>query len=828
MDILNSLFGVLSTVSPWVTATGIVILALLLGYFGISFWGWVIAAGIVLFGLGAGNTAWWILGAVILLFGFTPLRRLLFTTPLVKLVQRMKLLPAISETERTAIEAGNTWIDGELFSGKPDLKYMMNEAYPDLSPKEKEFLDGPTEELCRMTDDWEVFRRKDLPPEVWDFIKQEGFWGLIIPEEYGGHGFSPSANSAIVAKLISRCGPLGTTVMVPNSLGPAELLLHYGTQEQKDYYLPRLARGEEIPCFALTEPGAGSDAGAIRSHGEVFKGDDGKLYLRLNWKKRYITLGAIATVLGLAFKLYDPENLLGKGTHPGITCALIPTSTPGVVQGRRHDPLGVPFYNSPLEGHDVIVPIDAIIGGAEQAGNGWRMLMESLAVGRGISLPASATGGVKTVARGVGAYAAVRKQFGLSIGKFEGIEEPLARIGGYAYILEAARRFTCGGLDGGEKPAVITAIAKYNFTELLRKAVNDGMDIMGGAAISRGPRNLLAHGYFSVPVNITVEGANILTRTLMIFGQGAIRSHPYAYREIKALMEGNVAAFDLAFWKHIRHVVRNFSRTVVLSVSRGWLANSPVGGAASRYHRKIAWGSASFALLADIVMGIYGGNLKRKEKLTGRFADIFSWLYLGVSVLRRFEAEGRRKEDLPLLHWSMQFALWNIQQAFDGIFANMGWLFRGPVALWSRLNPISRGPSDELGSRVAQILQTPGEQRDRLTGGIYIPKEKTEALGRIEHAFLLVKQAEPVVRKIGKAVKSGKLQKDRPERLVKQALEAGVISREEAQLLKDAEAAREDAIQVDSYTLEEYMNFGHAPGHGKGQSHREKAVTVGQ
>ena len=804
MSFLSSLPGILAAY-PLLSTLGLLLIVAVLGFSGASFWAWVVVAALALGGFGAPLWGWVVLGAMVLLFGVKPLRRLLLSGPIVRTVKAMKLLPAISETEQVAIEAGNIWVDGELFSGKPDFKRILKEPYPDLSPEEQAFLDGPVEAICRVTDDWEVFRNRELPKAAWDLIKKERFFGLIIPKQYGGHEFTPSANSAIVVKLMTRCGPLGTTVMVPNSLGPAELLMHYGTQAQKDYYLPRLASAEEIPCFALTEPGAGSDAGAMTSSGVVFRGSDGELYIRLNWKKRYITLAAIATVLGLAFKLRDPENLLGKGENPGITCALIPTHTEGVVLGKRHDPLGLPFYNCPTEGHDVVVPVSAIIGGPAQAGNGWRMLMESLAVGRGISLPASSAGGIKYAARVVGAYAAVRKQFGLNIGKFEGIEEPLARVGGYAYIFEAARRFTCGGLDSGEKPPVITAIAKYSFTEHLRKAINDAMDVLGGAGISRGPRNLIAHGYFGVPINITVEGANILTRTLMIFGQGAIRCHPYSYQEIQALMNNDVKGFDAAFWPHIGHVVRNLFRSVLLSVSRGRLAAAPVGGATAKYYRRLSWASASFAFLADFAMGRFGGNLKRKEKITGRFADIFIWLYLGSATLRRFEAEGRQKADLPLVHWSMQYALAQIQTAFNELYQNLGFPFRGPVLWWSRLNTLSSMPSDETGGRVAQILQQPGAERDALTRGVYVPEDVNEALGRLENAFRLVKASEPVLKKVYKALRAGKISKDRIDRMVGKALELDIITREEAELLQQAELAREDAIQVDSFTQEDYM-----------------------
>ncbi|MEX2436003.1 MAG: acyl-CoA dehydrogenase, partial [Balneolaceae bacterium] len=562
----------LTELPGWVAGAGIVIVALILGYTGAALWLWAAAGLIALAGFGAPVwlTAVYIVLAIV--FNVKPLRRTLLSGPMMKLLDALKILPAISETEQTAIDAGTVWIEGELFSGKPDFKRMNSETYPEFTEKERAFLDGPVEELCSMVSDWEVFQRKGFDDKTWDYLKEKRFFGLIIPEKYGGYGFSANAHSAIVAKLASRCGPLATTVMVPNSLGPAELLMHYGTEEQKNHYLPRLATGEEIPCFALTEPNAGSDAGAMQSHGEVFKDDDGNLKLKLNWDKRYITLAAISTVIGLAFKLYDPKNLLGKGKDLGITAALIPSDTDGVELGMRHDPLGVPFYNCPTKGKDVIVSVDAIIGGVEGAGNGWRMLMESLAVGRGISLPAQSIGGARTATRAIGAYALIRKQFGLNIGKFEGIEEPMARIGGYTYLMDAARGYICGALDKGAKPAVVTAIAKYNFTELGREVINDAMDIVGGAGISRGPRNMFAHSYIATPIAITVEGANILTRTLMIFGQGAIRSHPYALKEINALMNKDVKGFDNAFWKHIGHVVQNSIRSLLLSFTRGRLS----------------------------------------------------------------------------------------------------------------------------------------------------------------------------------------------------------------------------------------------------------------
>ena len=495
-----------------------------LGFVGakLSVWTIFIATGLILLGI---NPVVLVLVLVpLILFNIKPVRRALVTKTLVNILKKLNILPEISETERVALEAGSTWVDKEIFSGKPDFKAIAREPYKKISGEALDFINGPCEEVCKMVDDWDVYKKGDLPKEVWDYLKKEKFFGMIISKEYGGLGFSAIANSEVVAKLSSRSAPLAITVMVPNSLGPAELLSHYGTKEQKEHYLPRLADGREIPCFALTEPGAGSDAGGMTSNGVVFKDSDGSIKIRLNWEKRYITLAAVATVLGLAVKLKDPDNLLGKGKFPGITCVLVPADSKGVILGQRHNPMGVPFYNCPTRGEDVVVGIDQIIGGAEYAGRGWQMLMECLAVGRSISLPAQSTGGTKLVARVAGAYSAIRKQFGLEIGKFEGIEEPLARIGGFSYLLEASRIFTVGAVDSGIKPSVVSAIAKYNSTELFRTAINDGMDILGGAAISRGPRNILANGYIAAPIGITVEGANILTRSMIIFGQSGSRA----------------------------------------------------------------------------------------------------------------------------------------------------------------------------------------------------------------------------------------------------------------------------------------------------------------
>ena len=795
---------------------GVLAVLFLLGFTGAPLWLWAVAGAAGLYGAGAPLWVWIPYGALVVLFNLPPLRRLV-SAGVMNLMEALQFLPQISETEQTAIDAGTVWMDAELFSGKPDFETSLDQLYPELSDREKEFLEGPVEELCAMVDDWDVHQRGDLPEEAWDYMKEKGFFGLIIPEEYGGLGFSAEGRSAVVQKLGTRSLPLSITVMVPNSLGPGELLLHYGTDEQKDHYLPRLAEGEDIPAFALTEPNAGSDAGAMTSHGEVFKNEDGELMVRLNWEKRYISLAAIAGVLGLAFKLEDPNNYLGKGEDLGITCALVPTDTPGVKLGRRHDPLGIAFYNCPTEGEDVELPIDAIIGGKEGAGRGWAMLMDALSAGRGIMLPAQATGGLKFFTRVAGGHAAIREQFGLSIGKFEGIEEPLARIAGFTYILEAARKYTNGAVDSGEKPSVVSAIAKYNFTEMQRDAINDAMDILAGNAISRGPKNLLANAYIGTPISITVEGANILTRTMMIFGQGAIRCHPYALTEIEALMEKDVKKFDGAFWSHIGHVVRNGFRAFGLSLTRGLLAGSPVSGPTAKYYRKLSWASASFAFFADLAMGSLGGALKRKEKITGRFADVLSWMYLGTAVLARYEKEGRPEEQKPFVDWAMHYAFAQIQEAFDGLFANMKvpgltWLFRGVIRPWSRFNAIGSMPSDALGGEIAQAIQEMGGARDWLTDGIYIPEDKDEPMGQMEWAFRLSREAYHVGQTIKDAVRSGDLPKKRPHLLLDEAREKGIITEEEYEIVHRAEEAKRQYIEVDDFTLEEYRENRDMPG----------------
>lgn len=781
-----------------------------LGYFGAPFLLWTIAAGVFLVGFDAPEWLMVLFLAAAVIGNIPPLRALLVSSGVLKVMKALQLIPKISETERTALEAGVVWVDADLFSGKPNFKKILQEPYPELSDKEKDVVGKKVDELCAIVDDWKFWETRELPKAAWDFIKKEKLFGMIIPEEHGGLGFSALAHSEVVSKVSTRSVPLGVLVMVPNSLGPAELLLHYGTEAQKKKYLPRLASGEEVPCFALTEPGAGSDAGSIQSSGTVFKGTDGKLYAKINWNKRWITLASVSTLLGVAFRLNDPDNLLGKGSDVGITCALIPSNTPGVVIGRRHDPLGVPFHNCPTQGQDVVISIeDAVVGGIDGCGRGWTMLMDCLAAGRGISLPSQAAGGGKMVTRVVSAHVTNRKQFGVSIGKLEGVEEPVARIVGLTYMMEACRKFTAGAIDKGIKPPVVTAIAKYFNSEVMRKVMNDAMDVLGGAGISRGPRNTVAHGYIAAPIAITVEGANIMTRTLIIFGQGALRAHPFAYSEVAALEKNDLRGFDKAFWGHIGHIVTNLFRSVVLSATRGYFVVTP-GGPLRRYYQKLTWASASFAIMADIAMGSLGGKLKMKGKVTGRYADILGWMYLATAVLRRFEHEGK-KEDLPVAEYALNHALQEIQKAFEGIFANLpvpglGLLLRGPISWWARMNTFSTGIGDELSHQVSELIQQDSEQRNRLTEGIYLPKGENEAVTRLDVAFKAVKQAEEIERKVRKAVRAKTLPKIKGDKIYDEAVAKNVITQQEYDQIKKAAALRWDAIQVDDFTESEYVN----------------------
>ena len=746
------------------------------------------------------------LSTVILIgFAIRPLRRLLISDRIFHLVRR--LMPSMSATEREALEAGTVWWDGEIFSGRPRWRRLLKLPAPSLSEAEQAFLDGPVEELCRMLDDWDICdRHRDLPQPVWDFLREHRFFSMIIPESYGGLEFSAQGNSAVVMKLASRNQTAAVTVMVPNSLGPGELLLHYGTDEQRDYYLPRLASGEEIPCFALTGPYAGSDAASLSDTGIVCRGEfEGRevLGLRLNWNKRYITLAPVATLIGVAFRAKDPDGLLGDVEDLGITCALIPADTPGVEIGNRHMPVGAVFMNGPTRGNDVFIPMDWIIGGQERIGQGWRMLMQSLAAGRSISLPALGTAGGKMCAMLTGAYARIRKQFDLPIGFFEGIEEPLARIGGRTYRMDAARRMTLVAQDEGEKPAVLSAILKYQLTEGSRQCVNDAMDVHGGKGIIEGPNNYLAHGYKSVPISITVEGANILTRSLIIFGQGAIRAHPWLLKEMQAasgeLGAGSRAAFDRALFSHAGHLISNMVRSFMLGISGGWATRAPVMGPTARWYRQLTRMSAAFAFISDGVLLTLGGKFKFREKLSGRLADALIHLYLGSAVLKRFEDDGRPEDDLPLLQWAMQDSLFRIQEALEGVLDNFPVPILGTLIRWT-VFPFGRPyrlPHDRVGRQVARLLLSENDSRDRLTSGVFVSDED-DASGRVHAAFHLVLAASDAEQAIRNALKQTVTPENYPG-LVKRAVEAGVITEEQATAVRLAQEAAARVIAVDEF-----------------------------
>jgi acyl-CoA dehydrogenase len=801
----------------------VVVIAVILGlaFFRASIWGWLLGMVALVVPIVALDSRlsdqalqaiYITLALIVALFGIPAIRRLLVSGPILGIFR--KILPQVSQTEQEALDAGTVGWDGELFSGNPHWKQLLALPKTGLSDEEQAFLDNEVEQLCAMLDDWDItHKRQDLPPEVWQFIKDKGFFGMIIPKEYGGLEFSAQAQSAVVAKVSSRSGTAAVTVMVPNSLGPAELLLHYGTQEQKDKYLRGLASGREVPCFALTGPFAGSDAGAIPDYGIVgygdFNGHKNVLGVRVTWEKRYITLAPVATLLGLAFKLYDPDNLLGAEVSRGITLALIPTNTPGVNVGRRHFPLNSAFLNGPTTGKDVFIPMDYIIGGTMRIGQGWRMLMDCLAAGRSISLPASATGGAKLAARSSGAYGRVRKQFHVPVGKFEGVEEAIARIGGHLYVMDAARSMTAQAVDMGGKPSVISAIVKYHCTERGRMVINDAMDVHGGKGICMGPDNYLGRMYQQTPIGITVEGANILTRSLIIFGQGAVRSHPYVLKEIHAAHDQDgkraVREFDAAFFGHISFTLSNAVRALLYGLTGGRIIGVPTEAPTKAYYQALTRYSAAFAFAADVAMLVLGGSLKRKEKLSARLGDVLSQMYLCSAVLKRFEDDGRLKEDLPLLHWGMQDGLYRIQQAFDGVLQNFpnrpaAWLLRAmifPLGQWRR------PPSDETGHQVAALLLAPGPVRDRLTAGMFISRDENDAIGALEAALASTLACEPLQAELEKARKEGRLKSRDELQLIAEARDQGLINAEQALQLERDYALRRKVIMVDDFAPEQ-------------------------
>ncbi|HEX8874657.1 MAG TPA: acyl-CoA dehydrogenase [Nitrosospira sp.] len=756
-----------------------------------------------------------ILGVVFLV---PPVRRAVVSNRLLKIFRR--ILPQVSQTEQEALDAGTVWWEGDLFSGRPNWNKLLAYPTPKLTAEEKAFLAGPVEQLCAMLDEWHITRElHDLPPHVWQFIKDNGFFGMIIPKQYGGHGFSALAHSEVVMKIGSRSGTAAVSVMVPNSLGPAELLLQYGTQEQKNHYLPRLAKGLEVPCFALTGPEAGSDAGSIPDSGVVcygeFNGDPQVLGMRITWEKRYITLGPVATLLGLAFRLHDPDGLLGSKEDLGITLALIPTDTPGINIGRRHFPLDAAFQNGPNSGKDVFIPMDWVIGGREGVGCGWRMLMNCLAAGRSISLPATSTGGAKLAARTSGAYGRVRVQFKTPIGRFEGVEEALARIGGNTYMMDAARVMTAGAVDLGEKPSVISAIVKYHLTERGRQAINDAMDVHGGKGICMGPSNYLGRNYQHIPVSITVEGANILTRNMIIFGQGAIRCHPYVLKEIRAANDGNSVwasvSFDQALMGHVVFTAGNCMRSLLHGLTGASLAGAPgsAGPETQRYYSQLTRFSAAFAFLADVSMLVLGGALKRRERLSARLGDILSMLYLCSAALKRFNDDGRPMADAPLLHWSMQDALFRMQEAFDGLLDNFPVRAAVKGLLRFLIFPLGKPfspPTDAIGHQVASLMLTPGEARDRLTAGIYMPASPDEPLNVLEQALQCAVIGEAVEVKLRAAVKTGQISAQAEDR-IGEALKQRVITSGELELMGKMKSLRRRVIMVDDFP----PDFGSVP-----------------
>lgn len=756
-----------------------------------------------------------IIVAIVLLVLVVPLRRTFLSRPLFAGYKRM--LPQMSDTEREALEAGTVWWEGELFRGNPDWNKLHAYPQPKLTEEERAFFENEVEVACSLVDDWKVSNELyDLPAEAWTYIKSKGFLGMIIPKKYGGLEFSAYAHSQVITRLSTRSSALAVSVMVPNSLGPAELLLHYGTEAQKDHFLPRLARGEEVPAFALTSPWAGSDAAAIPDHGIVCKGMwQGRevLGMRVTWDKRYITLAPVCTLLGLAFRLYDPEGLLGSKREIGITCALVPHDHPGVEIGRRHFPLNAVFMNGPTRGHDVFMPLDFIIGGREMAGQGWRMLMECLAAGRSISLPSSNTGMAMLTARTVGAYARVRSQFKMAVGKFEGVEEALTRIGAYTYMMDAVRTMTAGAVDLGEKPSVVSAIAKYHVTERARQVVNDGMDVLGGKGICLGPDNFLGRAYQQIPIGITVEGANILTRSLILFGQGAIRCHPYVLKEMHAAQNADGVAglrdFDAALFAHVGYTVRNGLRALWhgLTGSRFVSVPSHVTPEARRYYQQLTRFSAAFAFLADISMLVLGGGLKRREKLSARLGDILSQMYLISATLKRYQAEGCQSADAPLLHWSVWDAMYKAQLAFDGVIANYPSRIVGAL-LHRAIFPYGHPyvvPSDEVGHQVAKLLISPSATRDRLTACCHLPTSADEAVGALEQALEATLVAESVDAKIREAEKKGLLDGNPLANVRDMALaahQAGLITGEEFTLLKHRNQLRDKVIRVDDFPFD--------------------------
>lgn len=769
------------------------------GFFSFPLYSYFIAVGlysVIFFDVGA---LFWTIFALLAVVLLLPSFRIkLISSKLVNFINKNGLLPKISQTEQAALQAGTNWVEADFFKAEVNFKAINAQKVTTLTQEEQSFLDNEVNELCNMTSDWEIFQNRDLSPEVWQFIKEKKFFGMIIPKEYEGLGFSATAHSKVIEKLVSRSQVLAITIMVPNSLGPAELILKHGTLNQKEKYLKDLANGKLVPCFGLTEPNAGSDATSITSNGVIFKDANDELKIRLNFEKRYITLGNVATLIGLAFVLKDPEHLLGDKEDLGITFAVFDSKLEGIDNSKRHDPLGIPFVNSPLYGKDVIIDMENIIGETSGIGKGWQMLVESLSIGRGISLPSVSLGGSKLALNVVASYSQLREQFGLSINHFEGVEEKIAKIAAFTYMLNASRNYTLDAIDDGVKPGVINSIMKYHATEKFRTVINDSMDVLGGSAIIRGENNLLAHAYFALPISITVEGANILTRNLMQFGQGLIKSHPYIYKQIEALNSNNVEAFDKVFFSHVGLVYSAFCKSLAYYLTRGQISCQK--GNFQRYKQKLSWVSAEFTLLTNIALGILGPSLKKRENISARFGDILSNCYLITATLREFEINPNEKDEL-LVDYICNYCFNEIQIAREEIITNIGYL--GYLLPIVKVNPFSIKAKDKLNEKIVKNLSNQ-DYLQGLTSTLFISKDETDRLAKLQLAVKLNKECENSFKILKDAIKNGTIKKDNPQNMTKELLEKNLLTKEEIEKMLEAHTLKQEVISVDSFDAKEY------------------------
>lgn len=769
------------------------------GFFSFPLYSYFIAVGlysVIFFDVGA---LFWTIFALLAVVLLLPSFRIkLISSKLVNFINKNGLLPKISQTEQAALQAGTNWVEADFFKAEVNFKAINAQKVTTLTQEEQSFLDNEVNELCNMTSDWEIFQNRDLSPEVWQFIKEKKFFGMIIPKEYEGLGFSATAHSKVIEKLVSRSQVLAITIMVPNSLGPAELILKHGTLNQKEKYLKDLANGKLVPCFGLTEPNAGSDATSITSNGVIFKDANDELKIRLNFEKRYITLGNVATLIGLAFVLKDPEHLLGDKEDLGITFAVFDSKLEGINNSKRHDPLGIPFVNSPLYGKDVIIDMENIIGETSGIGKGWQMLVESLSIGRGISLPSVSLGGSKLALNVVASYSQLREQFGLSINHFEGVEEKIAKIAAFTYMLNASRNYTLDAIDDGIKPGVINSIMKYHATEKFRTVINDSMDVLGGSAIIRGENNLLAHAYFALPISITVEGANILTRNLMQFGQGLIKSHPYIYKQIEALNSNNVEAFDKVFFSHVGLVYSAFCKSLAYYLTRGQISCQK--GNFQRYKQKLSWVSAEFTLLTNVALGILGPSLKKRENISARFGDILSNCYLITATLREFEINPNEKDEL-LVDYICNYCFNEIQIAREEIITNIGYL--GYLLPIVKVNPFSIKANDKLNEKIVKNLSNQ-DYLQSLTSTLFISKDENDRLAKLQLAFKLNKECENSFKILKDAIKNGTIKKDNPQNMTKELLEKNLLTKEEIEKMLEAHTLKQEVISVDSFDAKEY------------------------